>query len=288
MNANRIDLKNFITASDMDFSPPFIPIIDGNTHAAAMTRANIFACMLYPSAIDQTKRRKLYITSYLWFLSESKEDTVILDRHMICDIINTPHIDIESLIKISNTNGQEGHIAGIILFFIHELHKASEQHLISEVPSLSKASFFAREGIREEKKYKNKHNKKLPESRDQLERYWYAYKPAAHLWLAAWLIQVQLRESGNTAFAGNAPLLILQDATLFRKFFKIAEYYRNFGETFNFKNTGARPCNSLLGPNEAWRPTPNLALDGITLTIEKNVYPGLQDLLSCWKKRKKW
>jgi hypothetical protein len=283
-----INIPPLVSSKLMDFSPPFIPIIEEHPHAVAITVANINSCMLHPSTTDQTKRRKTILASYLWFLSEQEEQYITLERSTIYDIINTPHIDTESLIKTINTNGQEGHIAGCILFFIHELHKAFEQHLTPEKPSLSKACFFTRNHIKEEQKYKRKRKKKLPESRDQLERYWYAYKSASHLWLAAWVLQVQLREAGDQRFTENSPLLILQDSTLFRKFFKIAEYYRNFGETFTFSNTGPHPTKALFGPNDAWRPTPNLELNGITLTDKNYIYPGLQDLLTSWKKRKGW
>lgn len=283
MNSIKINFSPLVTSNFIDFHPPFIPIIDEHPHAVRLTVAKINSCMLYPLASDCAERRKLILSSYLWLLSERNEQYVTLENSIIRAIVNTPHIDIESLIRTTNRNGQEAHIAGLILFFIHELYQAFTQKRTTEKPSLSKATFFASTCIKKEQKSR-KRKKKLATSKDQLERYWYAYKPASHLWLAAWLLQEGLREAGDSRINCNKPLFfLLSDPTLFRRFFKIAEYYRCFGETFTLDNTG-----QLFEPNEAWRPTPNLELDGVTLTHENKVYPGLQDLLTDWKKRKTW
>jgi len=278
-----IGLSPLVSSDLIDLHPPFIPIIEEHSHAVRLTVANINSCMLYPFASDCAERRKIILSSYLWFLSECNEQYVAMENSIVRAIINTPHIDIESLIRITNTNSQEAHTAGLILLFIHELHQAFTNKIITEKPSLSKATFFASTCIKNEQK-NNKRKKKLATSKDQLERYWYTYKSASHLWLAAWLLQEELRKVGDPRVNSNMPVFfLLSDPTSFRKFFKIAEYYRHFGETFTLDNTGP-----LFGPNEAWRPTPNLELDGVTLIHENKVYPGLQDLITYWRKRKKW
>lgn len=277
-----------ISSEDINFSHPTIPILENRQNAAQLTRAYLQACMLYPLKTQEQERKKVAMVLYSFFLTERPQtDKVVIDKSILRTLIDGHSFDLNILIKTGNKRIQRGHIAGIILLYLYKLSKSNELGCIDEESSVNKAIFFAETTIKLEQKYKRKNKKKLPQSFDQLQRHWYEYKTASHLWLSAYLLQNRLQEEGDTRFVGNLPYYVLSDTTLYSRLFKISEYFRKFGENLLYANKGCSSQSTLFAENEAWRPSANLDLTEGLILFENNFFDDIPALITAWNNREK-
>lgn len=278
-----------ITVDDVNFSPPIIPIAEEDAeNAGDLTRARLMATMIFPNTLQSRERQKCAAIIYAYNLSKkSRSERIYLDKNTLLTLIGEPTMDIGTMTKLANDAQTKGHVSGITLFLIHELYLANSLSIIDIEPSINMAINFIEDMVAKEQKYQRKKKRKLPQSHPNLEAYWKEYKKVSHLWLAAYLLEQSQKEEGTCCHKGRMPFLTLSDTTNIRKLFKIAEQYRLFGESFRYRRANKNTQGTFFVQDEAWRPSSNLDLTGITITDEKKLYAGLSSLIASWKQRGK-
>lgn len=273
------------TREDVEFNHPVIPIDEDHPNGYYLNHARLFATLIYPEPFQIAERRKATTVLYAWCLSRvSGGNSMAVEASLVNILTEPPTLDFGILTREVSLSSQQGHIAGLILFFVNELATVN-----SSEASLNKAVHFVADEICQEQKLKRgKRNRKvLPNSKDQIFRYWYKFKNVSHLYLASYLLGSADTDFSKEIEAGTSSILLLKDRTYYRRFFRMAEHYREFGEGFTFNNRDPRKQEKLFKEGEAWRPSPNFNLSGIRLDMDKNIYPGLSRLLTSWENRKK-
>lgn len=276
-----------ITLDDISFSPPIIPIAEEESeNAGALTRSRILATMIFPKAAQAPERQKCSAIIYAYNLSTSHK-RITLDSHILRLLIDEPTLDLVALIKKANDAAIRGHVAGITLFLIHELYLANNQGIANIEPSINMAIKFIQDGVTQNRKTKTIGKLIPPRPHPNLNAYWTEYKQVSHLWLASYLLEQSQQAEDTRGHKRMMPLLSLSDTTNYRKLFKLSEHYRLFGEGFKYRRSNKKTQGRLFVKDEAWRPSPNLDLTGITITDENKIYEGLSALIARWKQKKK-
>ena len=277
-----------ISFSDIELSPPTIPIFADNNDSPFLANIYLWSCMIYPNKNQSTYRRKLILLLFSnYFLNNNKNSNVLVEPSVLEILISNPALSYDNFIKVANQSSQKGHIAGVVLYYIHQLFIAQDRDIFKDEPSLNKAIYFVQKLIADEQKHIRKDKHKLPISYDQILRYWNEYRLSAHLWLSAYLLKFHCKGINIDKCETNNPMELLKDTRLYGELFKISEYFRKFGENFTYRNMDKNIKKHIFEKNEAWRPSPNLETGKLESSDFNISHDDLADLIISWNKRKK-
>lgn len=282
----------YLSFKGISFIFPCIPTLlnkfssEDNTHIAhIMAKSCLESTALFPK-IDQIALRKKAATLMTLEVvtGATNVSNITIDTETSRILLDEPSLTIDELCKIIAKLSRRGIISGFTLHYLHEMEEAYRKNLTDHEPSINSAIFFAQEKIKDEQLDTSEDRKKYPENYKNIWKYWNQYKPVSHLWLAEYILREEIKHhTGYSTY--NFPFSGLMHKGNYLKFLKISEYYRLFGETFQFRRRNSYSQKNYFAQGEAWRHSPELDLSGISLIDNEKNYSDLLGLIERWNNR---